>query len=177
MMLTRIGTDGTMLDSAPLLAHALRQTLTSPKLDYLSDLIEGTRENMVIFYNYISEREQILDLLSKKHKGKTVFRQDGQKHELPSKEQWAGVSNSVTVAQFKSGSTGVEMTYATIVVYLSPTYSYADYIQSLGRVYRHGQTQKTTVYNFRTPGTIEAQVYEALKNKSDFQVKQWRMEE
>lgn len=173
-ILTRTGTDGQLLDNASLLAHALRQTLTSPKLDYLADLIEGTEENVVIFYNYITEREAILDIIRKKCKGKTLFRQDGDKHELPPKERWSDVTNSVTLAHYRSGSTGVEMTYATQVIYFSPTYSYADYIQSIGRVYRNGQESKTTFYNFRTPGTIEQAVYDALKNKSDFQVSQWK---
>lgn len=173
-ILTRKGPDDQLLDSPPLLAHALRQTLAKPKLDYLADLIDGTTENVVIFYNYISERKLILDMIDKKAKAKTLFRQDGERHELPAKEDWPDVKNSVTLAHYKSGSTGVEMTYATIVIYFSPTYSYADYVQSLGRVYRHGQTSKTTVYNFRTPSTIEEEVYDALRNKSDFQVRQWK---
>lgn len=166
--------DGTLLDNAPLLAHALRQTLTKPKLDYLADLLEGTNENVVIFYNYISERQAILDIIERKCQNKVVYRQDGERHELPSKENWPDVKNSITLAQFKSGSTGVEMTYATQVVYFSPTYSYADYVQSIGRVHRNGQLSKTTFYNFRTPGTIEQAVYAALRNKSDFQVNQWK---
>lgn len=174
LILERVTPDGQLLDSPSLLAHALRQTLTTPKLDYLSDLLEGTNENVVIFYNYISERQAVLEMIAKKHKGKKVFRQDGDKHELPSKEHWAEISNSITLAHYRSGSTGVEMTYATQVIYLSPTYSYADYVQSVGRVYRHGQQSKTTFYNFRTPNTIEADVYDALKNKNSFQVEQWK---
>lgn len=164
---------GELLDTAGGLAHALRQTLTAPKLDYLSDLIDGTNENIVIFYNYISEREAVLELLKKKHPAKTVFRQDGQKHELPKKEEWPDITNSVTVSHYRSGSTGVEMTYATQVIYLSPTYSYADYLQSIGRVYREGQKAKTTFYNFRTPNSIEEDIYTVLKTKNDFQVAQW----
>lgn len=166
--------NGELIESAPALVHALRQTLTTKdKLDYLSTILEGTRENVVIFYNYNSEREAILELLEKKHSDKTVFRQDGQKHELPGKESWAGIENSVTLGHYKSASTGVEMTYATIVVYFSPTYRYDEHMQSIGRVYRNGQTQKTTFYNFRTPGTIESDVWEYLKSKSDFQSEQW----
>jgi len=165
---------GELLDSAPALAHALRQTLTAPKLDYLKELLVGTTENVVIFYTYISEREAILKMLKHKDfKQKTTYRQDGEAHELPSKQNWSAVKNSVTIAQYQSGSTGVEMTYATQVVYFSPTYSYGDYIQSIGRVYRNGQTQKTTFYNFRTIPTIEKEIYEALRGKQDFQTKQW----
>lgn len=170
----RTDKDGNFLDSAPALAHALRQELTAPKLPYLKDLLEGTSENVVIFYNYISEREAILKMLeAKEFKAKTVFRQDGDAHELPKKQDWSSVRNSVTIAHYKSGSTGVEMTYATQVVYFSPTYSYAEYIQSIGRVYRNGQTAKTTFYNFRTTPTIEVAIYDTLRGKNDFQAKQW----
>lgn len=177
LILTRELPDGTLLDTAPALAHALRQTLTSPKLDYLSDIIEGTKENIVIFYNYVSERDAILEMLKKKHKSKLVFRQDGDKHELPSKDVWPLLKvrgNTVTLSHYRSGSTGVEMTYATVVIYFSPTYSYADYMQSIGRVFRNGQTEKTTFYNFRTPNAIEEDVYKALSSKQDFQALQWK---
>lgn len=172
-MLDRRNAAGDVLDSAPALAHALRQTLTQPKLDYLADLIEGTDENIVIFYNYITEREAILDLLKRKFKDRPLIRQDGQKHEVPRKADWDKIKRSVTVSHYKSGSTGVEMTYATQVIYFSPTYSYAEYLQSIGRVYRNGQESKTTFYNFRTPNSIEADIYTVLKTKNDFQVAQW----
>lgn len=172
-ILDRVDDEGNELDSAPKLAHSIRQTLTAPKLDYLSEILEGTTENVVIFYNYISERDAILELLATKHKAKKVFRQDGDKHELPPKHTWANISNSVTLGQYKSSSTGVEMTYATQVVYFSPTYSYADYEQSIGRVYRNGQSNKTTFYNFRVRPSIEVDIYTAIANKKDFQTKQW----
>lgn len=171
---TRMTKDEVWLDNAPSLAHALRQSLTDGKLEYVAELIEDTNQNIVIFYNYTSERDAILEMLKqKRYKKKRVFRQDGEKHQLPKKAQWAEVKNSVTLAQYQSGSTGVEMTYATIVIYLSPTYSYADYVQSIGRVYRNGQTSKTTFYNLRTPDTIEEAVYNTLRDKKDFQVQQW----
>lgn len=173
---TRMTKDDVWLDSAPALAHALRQSLTEGKLDYVAELMEDTTQNIVIFYNYTSERDALLEILKqKKFKKKRVFRQDGEKHQLPRKDTWHAVKNSVTLAQYQSGSTGVEMTYATIVIYLSPTYSYADYVQSIGRVYRNGQTSKTTFYNLRTPNTIEEAVYESLSGKRDFQVNQWEV--
>ena len=77
------------------------------------------------------------------------------------------------VAHYKRGSTAVEMTYSPQVRYCSPTYSYAEYLQSTGRVYRNGQESKTTFYNFRTPNSIEADIYTVLTTKNDFQVAQW----
>lgn len=174
-ILERKTADGTILDNPSALTHALRQTLITEKINYLSDLIEDTNENIVIFYNYITEREAILDMLRKKHADRRVRRQDGDRHELPPKEAWADEHRTITLAHYKSGSTGVEMTYATVVVYFSPTYSYAEYIQSVGRVYRHGQTSKTTFYNFRTPNSIEEDIYDCLRNKNNFQEVQWRV--
>ena len=172
-MLDRRNANGDLLDTASALAHALRQTLTQPKLDYLADIIEGTDENVVIFYNYVTERDAILDLIKRKFSDRLVIRQDGEKHEVPRKADWDKIKRSITVSHYKSGSTGVEMTYATQVIYFSPTYSYAEYLQSIGRVYRNGQDSKTTFYNFRTPNSIEADIYTVLKTKNDFQVAQW----
>lgn len=176
-ILDRKTEEGDILDTAPALAHALRQTLTKPKLDYLGDLIEGTDENIVIFYNYITERETILEMLkTKRFKDRQIFRQDGEKHELPTKGEWPEIKKrgkTITISHYKSGSTGVEMTYATQVIYFSPTYSYAEYLQSIGRVYRNGQEEKTTFYNFRTKNSIEENIYTCLKAKNDFQAVQW----
>jgi superfamily II DNA or RNA helicase len=173
-IISRQNLAGDILDNPSALAHALRQTLTKGKLDYLSDLIEGTDENIVIFYNYVTEHDAISEMISKKHSDRLVFRQNGQHHELPTKSEWATTKRTITLSHYKSGSTGVEMTYATQVIYFSPTYSYAEYIQSVGRVYRNGQTQKTTFYNFRTPNSIEEDIYQCLRGKNDFQASQWK---
>lgn len=169
--------DGELLDTPSKLLHTLRQQLHDGKLDFLSDLLEGTTENVVIFYNYDVEREAILELLKKKHKQKTVYEQNGHAHEIPLKDEWETVENSVTVAHYKSGGTGVEMTYASVTIYFSPTYSYGEYIQSIGRTHRNGQEKKTVFYNFRTRDTIEAAVYKVLKNKKSFQEKVYARDE
>lgn len=164
---------GKFLDSAPALLHALRQSLVDPKVNWLDDFIDGVSDNVVIFYNYIEEREKILEMLAKKHKGRTVFRMDGESHELPPKSAWNDLSRTITLAQYQSGSVGVEMTYAATTVYFSPTYSYSNYEQSIGRIERHGQTKKMTLYMLCAPATLEKDIWAALRDKQDFQVKQW----
>lgn len=161
------------LDNPSALMHALRQSILEPKVKWLNEFLEGASDNVVIFYNYKSERELILAMIAKSHKGRTVFRQDGEKHELPSKASWADINRSITLAQYQSGSTGVELTYAATTVYFSPTYSYSNYEQSIGRTNRNGQTQKMTLYLLCAPATLERDVWEALRNKSDFQSEQW----
>lgn len=165
--------DGNFLDNPSALLHALRQATVEPKVKWLENFVEGVSDNIVIFYNYVEERKQILDMLSKKFKGRTVFRQDGEKHEVPSKPDWPNLERTITLAQYQSGGTGIELTYAATTVYFSPTFSYQDYEQSVGRINRHGQTNKMTLYLLCAPTTVEKEIWAALRDKSDFQIKQW----
>ena len=75
-----------------------------------------------------------------------------------------------------AGSAGIELQYANIVVFYTPTYSYQDYEQALGRAYRNGQTKKVTVYRYITKDSIEQAIYGALKNKKDFTEQLFRKE-
>lgn len=168
--------DGKPLDNASSLLHALRQSLIEPKVKWLDNFLDEASDNVVVFYNYKSEREAILAMLKKSYKGRTVFRQDGEKHEVPSKDKWPGLARTITLAQYQSGSTGIELTYAATTVYFSPTYSYSNYEQSIGRTNRNGQTQKMTLYMLCAPTTVEKEVWEALRNKTDFQETQWYSE-
>lgn len=165
---------GKFMDNPSALAHALRQSLIVPKIKWLDDFLEEVSDNVVIFYNYTSERDAILKLLTeKKFKGRQVFRQDGEKHEVPDKTRWQDLHRTVTLAQYQSGSTGIELTYAATTVYFSPTYSYSNYEQSIGRTNRNGQTKKMSLYLLCAPTTLEKDVWAALSNKTDFQSTQW----
>lgn len=163
------------LDSAPKLYARMRQWLAPHRIEALEEIIEGTSEHIVIFYNYDIERDEILKLLSSKFKRRKVFEQSGHASTLPNEEKWAKLPPStVTLAQYQSASEAVQMTYASITVFFSPTYSYKDYHQSRGRTHRNGQKKKTVFYHFKVAGTLDVAVWEALKNKEDFQFKLWK---
>jgi hypothetical protein len=164
---------GRFLDNPSALLHALRRSIVAPKVQWLSEFLEGASDNVVVFYNYIEEREAILAMIKKSHNKRKVFRQDGEKHEVPSKDQWGGLSRTITLAQYQSGSTGIELTYAATTVYFSPTYNYSNYEQSIGRINRHGQASKMTLYLLCAPTTVERDIWNALRNKTDFQETQW----
>lgn len=162
------------LDNAPKFANALRRTIVKPRINWLEDFLEGANGHTVVFYNYIEEREAVLEIVPK---GIKVYRQDGEKHEIPSKPEWQNMpERSITLAHYRSGGTGVEMTYADKIVYLSPTYSYADFSQSLGRVYRHGQNMPVTAYLLHTKGTIDADIWTCIRQKRAFDVELWAKE-
>lgn len=164
--ITRDGTEY-LLDTASSVFHAQRQALTNLKLGQLEYILNDTNENIIIWYNYKSELEAIKTVL-KGFKEKTVYEVNGDAHTSPAKPEWSTVHNSVTLCQYKSASRGIELVYATISVYFSPTFSYEEYSQSLGRNYRNGQDKPTLVYCMRVRGTMEDDIWKSLSEKKDF---------
>lgn len=165
-----------ILDSPPKLASTLRYlTNQKAKVDYTKELLESTNDNVVIFYQFTKEKDNLLEMLRKLDK--EVFEVSGQSFELPSQEKRKSLSNSVTLVQIQAGSAAIELKYASQVIYYCPTYSYTQYQQSRGRCIRHGGHDRVEIIKFKTKGTIETQVWKALDLKQDFDEKLYLLEE
>lgn len=163
-----------LLDSAPRLLSVLRQSTTESRIDNLLSIVNDTSDNIIVFYNYISERKAILKALEKTDK--KILRFDGEQHdELPASD--ADISNTVLVAHYKSASTGLNLQWANVTVYFSPTYSYQEFEQSIGRTHRNGQTKKCTYYLFNVKNSVDKTIWDCLRDKRDFNDKLWKAEE
>ena len=161
---------GELLDNSSRLLSVLRQSTTEARLDQLVSIVNDTSDNIIVFYNYKSERSAILKALEKS--GKTILRYDGDVHDkLPASD--AQLQNVVLVAHYKSTSTGLNLQWANVTIYFSPTYSYQEFEQSIGRTHRNGQTKKCLYYLFNVKATVDRTVWECLKNKRDFNDKLW----
>ncbi|MCD8896556.1 DEAD/DEAH box helicase [Mammaliicoccus sciuri] len=136
------------------------------KLNWLEMLLDGTKENVLIFYHFTKEKDEMVKLAEKL--GKTVYEVSGQQKVLPNKKDWDTLQNSVTIVQYQAGGAGIELQYNSLCVMYTPTYSYQDYTQALGRAQRVGMKKRLTVYELKVKGTIDMKVYQALKNKKDF---------
>lgn len=159
-------------DSNMKLRHGLRlYTSLDDKLGYLKEFLESTDDNIVVFYNYNEELEKISEILKKTDK--KVYQCNSKIKDYPKQSNWNNLQNTVTLANYKSGSEAVELTYANIIIYFSPTESYTEYVQSIGRCYRNGQTKKVSVYKYITTNTVENQIYESLDMKKDFNFNLW----
>ncbi len=157
--------DGELIafDNLPKLNTGRRQFgNTKDKIEHLK-MISDTKENVLVFYNFNREREAIKELFSKTDK--TIYEESGHGFNLPDSHD---VENTVTLVQYQAGGAGIELQYCSIIVLYSPTYSYQDYIQSIGRAYRPGGHQKLMMYKYKVKGTIDTQIYRALENKQDF---------
>ena len=156
-------------DNQMKLRHGLRLNCNlKNKIDYIKEFIESTKDNIVIFYNYDEELKLLKENISKK-----TYICNGDIKDYPKKEEWDKIKNTVTLANYKSGSEAVEFTYANIIIYFSPAESYTEFYQSYGRCYRNGQDKKVTAYKFITDNTIEVDIYNALDNKKDFNWRLW----
>ena len=161
--------NGIVYDNQMKLRHGLRLNCNLvDKIDYIKEFVENTTDNIVIFYNYQEEYE-----LLKQNITKTTYVCNGAIKSYPKKSEWDTIKNTVTLANYKSGSEAVEFTYANIIIYFSPTESYTEFYQSYGRCYRNGQNKKVTAYKFKTEDTIEEDIYTSLGNKQDFNFELW----
>ncbi len=157
-----------MLDSPSKLFVTLRQIPNPVRIDALQSIVESTDEHIVVFYNFNSERDAMLEMLGKSFKGRKIYEQSGHKSELPPRDKWGNLPSSITLVQYQSGSQAIELTYASITVYLSPCTSYANYEQSKGRTRRNGQTKTTLFYHIAAEGSLDRHIWGILKQKKDF---------
>ncbi len=159
-----------LLDNSSRLLSVLRQSTTDARLDNLLSVVNDTSDNIIVYYNYISERKAILKVLAKSEK--TILCYDGEVHDkLPASD--ANISNTVLVAHYKSASTGLNLQWANVTIYFSPSYSYQEFEQSIGRTHRQGQSKKCLYYLFNVKNTVDSDIWNCLRKKRDFNEKLW----
>lgn len=155
--------DGELLDTPAKLHATLRQYLAPSRVEALQAILDDTDEHILVFYNYNVERDQILAVAAKNKR--VVYEQSGHASKLPSGKP---TEPSITLLQYQSGSAGLNLQYAPISVFFSPSYSYMDTQQAKGRNYRGGQDKIVRHYWFRVERTIDTAVYRCLDTKRDF---------
>ncbi len=161
--------DDILYDNQMKLRHGLRLYANlKDKIEYIKDFIESTNDNIIIFYNYDKELELLKSSINKK-----IYVINGANKDIPKKEDWKNITNSVIICNFGSGAEAIELTFANIIIYFSPTESYIQWEQSIGRAYRIGQKKKVIAYKLITDKTIEEDIYKSLDIKQDFNFKIW----
>lgn len=131
------------------------------KFDKLKDLIEGTADRLIIFYNFTEERKQIEKLTNR-----PISIVSGDTKDLKAYDEH---QNSITLIQFQAGSMGLNLQKANKIIYFSPTLSAEQYLQSRKRTNRIGQTQ-TCMYYHLVAG-IDSDIYKVLAERKDYTLK------
>lgn len=145
----------------------LRQLCNSKeKIETLKTLIESTDDRLIIFYNFNCELELLVQLVSKLKRPLSFI--NGSEKNL---NCYHNDSNSITLVQFQSGSSGVNLQKANKMIYYSPPVKSDFYEQSKKRIHRIGQSSNCCYWKLVTSNSIEQKIYNTLDLKRDYTLK------
>lgn len=134
------------------------------KIQWMRDFCDDLNERVVIFYNFNSERDQLIKLFTDLNIPFSQY--NGAVKDLTNfKEN----KNGVVLCQYMSASLGLnDLVISNICIMFSPSTNYTDYIQSKKRIDRIGQTRKPLFYNLYCRNTVEEKILETIKKGQDF---------
>jgi SNF2 family DNA or RNA helicase len=140
----------TPIDGVP----AKRMTLQ----DRLEDL--PPTEPVVVFCRFRSDLDDVA--AAARELGREYAEVSGERKDL---ERWQAGDAAILGVQMQSGGVGIDCSRAAYAFYYSLGYSLGDYEQSLARLRRPGQTRCVRYYHLVCQGTVDEQVYAALRER------------
>lgn len=173
---TRMNEEGEFLDTAgAMCAELRRQCFTKDKQEWVRDFVDGLESGCVFFYNFIKTGDMLEEIIQKAlPKGAKVWRIDGTHHDIPTAETIG--PRDMVLCQWQSGSEALNLQMIHYWCSVEACYSYSTSIQARGRIRRIGQKMPQFYYYLKTTKTIEDDIYECLKTKSDFAESSWCIE-
>nr|DAU49989.1 MAG TPA: Chromatin remodeling complex ATPase [Caudoviricetes sp.] len=136
---------------------------STEKLDMVKTLLESTDDRVVIFYNFNCELELLQQIVSKLKRPLSFV--NGSNKNL---NCYNNNDDSVTLVQYQSGSSGVNLQKANKIIYYSPPIKSDFFEQSKKRIHRIGQDSKCTYWKLVTTNSIEQKIYNTLDQKRDY---------
>jgi SNF2 family DNA or RNA helicase len=128
--------------------------------DRLEDL--HATEPVVVFCRFRSDLDDVA--AAARELGREYAEVSGNRKDL---ERWQNGDAVILGVQMQSGGVGIDCSRAAYAVYYSLGYSLGDYVQSLARLRRPGQTRCVRYYHLVCRGTVDEQVYAALRDRRD----------
>ena len=170
---TRYNEAGEFLDTAGALCAELRRLcFTKDKQEWVRDFVDGLESGCVFFYNFIKTGDMLEEIIQKAlPKGAKVWRIDGRHHDIPTAETIG--PKDMVLCQWQSGSEALNLQFLHYWVAVELCYSYSTANQARGRIRRLGQKHPQWYGYLLTEGTIEQDILQCLKGKSEFSEKVW----
>lgn len=141
--------------------------ISNHKTKALIDLLESNNENLIVFYNFTQELEEIKEIIKEKKIDIKVFECNGNNKNYTTRHNYT-TKRQIILIQYLSGATGIELHDFKYVVFYSPTLSSQIYQQALKRVHRIGQKDNCFYYRFITEDTVEEKIYRTLAKGQDY---------
>lgn len=143
------------------------------RLNKLEEFLENNRDNYLLFYNYTPELYEIFDICEKLKYNIDVFCGEIKnlyfynKYKNQSKEEKFNNKGNIILANFTSGSTGLNwQAYNKCIIFSIP--NYRDYAQGIKRIHRVGQKNTVFYYIFYQQNWLDKKLKEALDKKKDY---------
>lgn len=153
-------------------ARQLCGKYNSYRYEAFEDLLESTSDRIVVFYNFVEEKEKLKKLILEHQR--SVSEVNGQIKDLSNYEEH---DDSVTLVQYQSGSRGLNLQKANKIVYFSLTESSDLFEQSKKRIHRIGQNETCFYYIMLCKNTIEDKgILPTLEKRKDFDDELFREE-
>ena len=133
------------------------------KLNNFKELIESTKDRLIVFYNFNNELEKLKEICS--NQGKEISIVNGQTKDLKAYED---EENSVTLIQYQAGAKGLNLQKANKIIYFSLPVSCDNWMQSLKRIHRIGQDRPCFYYLLISKDSIDEDIYNALERGVDY---------
>lgn len=139
-------------------------TFECGKIDLLKELLStwNRKKKLVIFARFIHELGLIQQTCEKMKFSSYIYSpkkayidDEFQKNDHP----------QISISQIQSGSESRTLVRSSTPVFFSKTFSYMDYTQGVGRVYRGGQKELVTPILLTTRGTIDEDLDESVRLK------------
>jgi SNF2 family DNA or RNA helicase len=128
--------------------------------DWLEDL--ALDEPLVVFCRFTHDLDAVG--AAGANAGRRVGELSGRRNDLLA---WQRGELDVLVVQIQAGAEGIDLTRAAYACYYSLGFSLGQYEQSLARLDRPGQTRPVTYTHFLARGTVDGQVYTALRARKE----------
>lgn len=144
-----------------LYSRQLCSVFSEKKLAAFKDWIESNNTRLIVFYNFTSELEKMLEVVGDRPTSVV----NGHTKDL---EAYENEDNAVTFVQYQAGATGLNLQKANYIAYFSPPLSSELYEQSKKRIHRIGQSNTCFYYQFICKDSIEEHIYSVLAERRDY---------
>jgi SNF2 family DNA or RNA helicase len=132
--------------------------LHESKAEALKTLLEGLDEPVVVFGRFKHDLEEVARIcraLSRPY------------HEISGCRKELSAWTNVLGVQIQTGRTGIDLTKASIAIFLSTGYSNGDYEQAMCRLHRPPQKKPVRIINIHCKNTVDGKIVQVLHDKKN----------
>lgn len=133
------------------------------KFDAFVDLLDSTKDRLIVFYNFNSELKKLKELVEAADRPISII--NGETKDLTAYET---ESDSVTLIQYQAGAMGLNLQKANKIIYFTLTDKSELFEQSKKRIHRIGQNQPCFYYLMICKNSVEEVMLKTLEERRDF---------